>query len=310
MVETSQTVDTPHADFCIEIDYEKNSPNPSRVFRAASDLIDALQSLDTTLLEPIDLKLEPILLLEDIEAGSVKVWIAQKVKTVLESVDDDVLGSGDYKKVIASYLVKAKSAAVRFLENKTEITSAADIEPLEREIFQLGEDAYLSQLLPHHQTVSRKRLLNDVNKINSALAPLTSDDKVNFIDREGNSASFNLSLSIAPETIAEILTREVITSPPLVMILKIKKPDFLGDSQWEFRFDNSPFFARIVDEEWLTTYRNGDEPLVPGDALKGIVETTVKYGFEGEVIEQHHIMLKVIEVIRPPRPNQTSLNLG
>src|SRR5215213_195787 len=155
MVETSQTVDTPRADFCIEIDYEKNSPNPSRVFRAASDLIDALQSLDTTLLEPLDLKLEPILLLEDIKASSVKIWIAQKVKTALESVDHDAVGSGDYKKVIGSYLVKGISATVRFLEKKTEITDAADIEPLEQEIFELGEQAYLSQLLPHHQSVCR-----------------------------------------------------------------------------------------------------------------------------------------------------------
>jgi hypothetical protein len=309
MIDAPQTFDMPHADFCIEIDYEKNSPNPSRVFRAASDLLEALESLDNTLLEPLDLKLEPILLLEDIKTSSVKIWIAQKVKTALESVDNDAVGSGDYRKVIGSYLVKGISATVRFLDKKTEITSAADIEPLEQEIFQLGEQAYLSQLLPHHQSVSRKRLLNDVNKINAALAPLAGADKVNFIDNEGQSTGFNLSLSIAPETIDEILTREVITSPPLLMILKIKKPDFLGDSQWEFRFDNRPLLARIVHEEWLAKYRNGDEPLVPGDALKGKVQATVRYGFEGEVIEQHHVIFEVIEVIRPPRPNQTPLNL-
>ena len=301
--------DTPHADFCIAIDYEKNSPNPSRVFRAMSDLIEALESLDATLIQPLDSKLEPILLLEDIEASSIKAWMAQKVKTALESVDDDAIKSGDYKKVIATYLVKGKYAAINFLENTTVIKSAADIEPLERELFQLGEEAYISQLLPHHQSVSRQRLLNDINKINTALSPLTQADTVKFIDNEGRSANFNLSLSVAPETIDEILTREVIKTPPLPMILKIKRPDFLGDSQWEFRFDNRPFFAKIVDEEWLAKYRAGEEPLAPGDALKGNVETEVKYGFEGEVIEQHHTIVEVIEVIRPLRPDQTSFNL-
>ena len=55
---------TEKADFCLEIDYAKNSPNPSRVFRAMSDLIEALQSVDHTLLEPLETTLQPIFLLE------------------------------------------------------------------------------------------------------------------------------------------------------------------------------------------------------------------------------------------------------
>jgi hypothetical protein len=274
-----------------------------------SDLIEALESLDSTLIEPLNVKLQPVLLLEDIEASSIKAWIAQQVKTTLESVDNDALLSGDYKKVIATYLVRGKSAAIHFLENKTEIKTAQDIEPLENALFQLGDDAYLSQLLPHHQTISRQRLLNDINKINTALSPLTQSDKVQFIDSEGQSANFNLSLAIAPETIDDILTREVITHPLLPMILKIKKPDFLGDSQWEFRFDNKPFVAKIAHDEWLLKYRAGEIPLVPGDALKGNVQTEVRYGFEGEVIEQHHTIVEVIEEIRPNRPSQAALNL-
>jgi|GEM_PF-416701 len=309
MARTPHAEEISHADFCLEIDYEKNSPNPSRVFKAMSDLIEALQSLDSTLIEPLNIKLEPVLLLEDIETSSIKAWIAQKVKTTLESVDDDALASGDYKKVIANYLVRGKRSAVHFLANKTEISSGKDIEPLENELFQLGEEAYISQLLPHHQAVSRQRLLNDINKINTALSPLTDKDKAIFIDQDGNSENFNLTLSVAPETINEILTREVITSPLLTMILKIKRPDLLGDAQWEFRFDNKPFFAKIVDEGWLTKYRNGEEPLAPGDALKGEVETSVRYGFEGEVIEQHHTIATVLEIIRPLRPSQNNLNL-
>ncbi|MGI9068563.1 MAG: hypothetical protein ACR2HX_19445 [Pyrinomonadaceae bacterium] len=306
---THMVTPLPHADFCIEIDYEKNSPNPSRVFRAMSDLIEALESLDATLIQPLNVRLEPVLLLEDIEAGSVKTWIAQKVQATLESVDDEVLASGDYKKVVASYLVKGKRSVVHFLANKTEISSGKDIEPLEDQIFQLGEEAYISQLLPHHQPVSRQRLLNDINKINSALSPLTDKDKATFIDQDGHSEDFNLTLSVAPETIDDILTREVITHPLLPMILKIKKPDFLGDSQWEFRFDNRPFIAKIAHEEWLTKYRAGEIPLVPGDALKGNVQTEVRYGFEGEVIEQHHAVVEVLEEIRPKRPSQATLNL-
>lgn len=293
-----------HTDFCIEIDYAKGSRNPSRVFRAMSDLIEALQSLDATLVEPLAIKLEPVLLLEDIEAGSIRAWLAQKI----EGIDDDSLKSGDYKKVIGSYLVKGKYAAVDFLNKKTEIASPADIEPLERELFALGEDAYVSRLIPTYTPVSRQRLLNDINKINNALEPLTDSDKVSFITNDGQETHFNLSLSIAPETIDELLTREAITSR-LVMILKVKRPDFLGDAKWEFRYDKKPVIAKIADEQWLADYRAGKETLKPGDALKAEVETTVKYGFEGDVIDTQHTILKVIEIIRPEPLEQGRLDL-
>lgn len=295
----------PHADFCIEIDYAKNSPNPSRVFRAMSDLIEALQSVDSTLIEPLEIRLEPILLLEDIEAGSIRAWLTQKI----EGVDDDALKSGDYKRVVGSYLVKGKRAFIDFLNKKTVITSAADIEPLERELFSLGEEAYVSRLLPTYHPVSRQRLLNDINKINNALAPLTETDRVSFVTNDGEETPFNLSLSIAPETIDELLTREAITSR-LVMILKVKRPDFLGDSKWEFRYDKKPVIAKIADEKWLADYRAGKETLKPGDALKAEVETTVKYGFEGDVIDTQHTILTVIEIIRPEPLEQGSLNLN
>jgi hypothetical protein len=295
----------PDADFCIEIDYVKGSPNPSRVFRAMSDLIEALQSVDSTLCEPLSSKLEPVLLLEDIEIGSVRTWLAQKI----EGIPDQALESGDYKKVVGSYLVKGKYAVVDFLNKKTEIRSAADIEPLEREILELGKDAYVSQLLPTYHTVSRQRLLNDVNKINQALEPLTEGDKVSYIANDGKTTGFNLALSIAPETIDDLLTREAITSR-LVMILKVKRPDFLGESKWEFRYDKKPFIAKVADEQWLADYRAGKETLIPGDALKAEVESTVKYGFEGDVVDTQHTILKVIEIIRPEPLEQGSLELN
>jgi hypothetical protein len=300
----SLMADLPHSDFCIEIDYAKNSPNPSRVFRAMSDLIEALQSVDSTLAESLAIRLEPVLLLEDIEAGSIKAWLAQKI----ENVDDDALKSGDYKKVIGSYLVKGKYAVVDFLNKKTEIKSGTDIEPLEKELLSLAERTDIKQLLPIYQPVSRQKLLNDVNKISSALEPLTDSDKVSFIDADGRKTGFNLTLSIAPETIDELLTREAITYRA-DMILKVKRPDFLGDSKWEFRYDRKPFIAKVADQEWLFRYRNSEIPLNPGDALKAHVETTVRYGHEGDVVSIQHTILRIIEIIKPqPLLEQPSID--
>ena len=292
----------PNADFCVEIDYVKDSPHPSRVFRAMSDLIEALESVDRTLAQSLDIKIEPILLLEDVEAGSIKAWLKQ----VVESTDDEALKSGDWKKVVGSYLVKGKYLVVDFLNKRTEIKSGSDIEPLEKELLELAEKTDIRRL-PIYHPVSRQKLLADVNKINSALEPLTEEDRVSYIAPDGKETKFNLTLSIAPETIDDLLTRETLISPPAPMILKVKKPDFLGDSKWEFRYDNRPVFAKISDEEWLAEYRAGKVPLSPGDALKAEVQSVVKYGFEGDVVATQHNILRVIEIIKPLISDQPQL---
>ena len=92
------------SEFCIKIDFEKGVGSPSRVFRAMSDLIETMQAIDVSLVQSIDAKIEPILLLEDVETGSVKAWLRQ----VINSVDDDSLKKGDWKGVVGNYLLKGK----------------------------------------------------------------------------------------------------------------------------------------------------------------------------------------------------------
>ena len=288
------------ADFCIEIDFEKGSGNPSRVFRAMSDLIDALQETDRSLIKSIDGKIEPVLLLEDVETGSIKAWLRQ----ALESVDDDGLKSGDWKKVVGSYLVKSKYLMIDFLEKKTSIQGGQEIEGLEKELLLLAERTDVKHF-PAYEPISREALVRDLNKINTALAPLNDSDKARFVTDEGKT-DFNLSLHIAPETIEELITSEAIQSVS-EMILKVKKPDFLGTSQWEFRHDKKSISASIVDATWLAAFQEGEVPVKPGDAIRAEVLTEVRYGFDREVVSTHYSVIKVIQVIPRNPPEQQRL---
>lgn len=65
------------ADFALYIDFEKGVGNPARVFRAADHMIRALQKLDETLCGTIDSNIEPVMLLEDLETGSIKIVLAK-----------------------------------------------------------------------------------------------------------------------------------------------------------------------------------------------------------------------------------------
>jgi hypothetical protein len=70
------------ADFCLEIQFQKDSENPSRIFRAMSELIETMQFLDQALIKSIDSKIQPIMLLEDIESGSVRTWLSMTLPRI------------------------------------------------------------------------------------------------------------------------------------------------------------------------------------------------------------------------------------
>src|SRR5438552_3743460 len=108
-------------EYCLEVRFERNSERPDRVFRALTGLIEACQALDHTLAESISTRIQPLLVLENVEASSIKVWL----RTVLESVEDDALKELSWKKAVGSYLVKAKHRAIQFLSDKPKITSRA-----------------------------------------------------------------------------------------------------------------------------------------------------------------------------------------
>ena len=75
------------ADFSIIIDFDKKSPNPSRVFEAMSLLIKSFEQLDRDLVKHLDNKIEPVLILEDVEKGSLKTILAN----VLKGIPDEAI---------------------------------------------------------------------------------------------------------------------------------------------------------------------------------------------------------------------------
>lgn len=281
-------------DFCIEIDFSRESRNPSRVFRAMSDLIDACQEVDTYLIHTIDSKIEPVLLLENIEASSIKTWLRQ----LIEAVDDESLNRGDFKATLGRYLVKSKYQIINFLDKKTQITDAQLIE-LEDGLQKLAEETNVRPL-PFYRPISRPKLLQGIQRISTALEPLSENDRVKLITPYGE-ATFNLTFSIAPETIQELITSEVISTTS-EMILKVKRPEFLSDAMWEFKHQ-TVMPAKILDHDWLVQFQAGAIELRPGSALRVLVKTTVRYGIDREVVATEYEVLKVVEVI-PPSGNQ------
>jgi hypothetical protein len=142
-----------------------------------------------------------------------------------------------------------------------------------------------------------------VRLISEGTVPLGPDDSAKYLSPDGI-VEINRSFRVTPETIEEVLTERTIVNPRN-MILKVKKPDFLGDSMWDFRFEGKKFSAKVIDLGWLGEFHRGGITLRPGDALDVAAEETVRYGYDQEVIATHYKVVQVRDVI--PRSQELIL---
>ncbi len=253
------------SDYCLEINFKKGTESPSRVFHMLHEMIDTFQVLDKHLVNTIDIRIEPVLLLEDIESGSVRTWIATRLK----ATPDDAIYNLDWKRIVGYYLVRGKYRIINFLEGTTTITNVNQIRPLQDDLHQLAQLTGV-RMLPDYKSVEPRLLLEDISKISTSLSHLIQEDKASYITKE-DSAKFNLQFKLAPESIEELFVQEVLTQEN-ILIMKVKKADFLGDSMWDFRFGDRTIPVKISDKEWLDKFQENKVSIQPGDAIRGLVK--------------------------------------
>lgn len=282
-------------DFCVRIDFKKGTPNPERVFRSAAAFIETLQEIDELLIVAVDSKIKPVLLLEQIEAGSIRIWL----KTFLEAVDDEALKKLDWRPAVGKYLVKAKHKIIEHVEDKKELGNREELESLALGLHQLAE-ATDALAMPAYRHVSPSDLAYSLRKVSESISDLEEGDVVTIESDEGRT-SVSPDLVITKENIAEILAGQSISNPA-ERILKVRKPDFLGNSMWEFRHQNKSFPCRILDEQWLADFRSGAQVITPGDALRVKVYETTTYGTDGEVLDESRVITQVLGIIREHAP--------
>ena len=276
--------------YALKINFKRDTPDPSRVFRAMTELIESFTNLDKELVQSIDIHVEPVILLEDIEASSLKVWL----RTALQAVDDTGLKQGDWKKVVGEFLYKSKYRIIDWTNGKTSITNRADVQQLEAELLRSAEETDVKRLASY-MPISTDGLLRSIQSINRSLAQLSKEDSVELQTPIG-SVPFNMDFVITPASLRELLVKESLTNEETA-ILKVKKPDYLGESMWEFRYQQRSIVAKILDLDWLRDFQDRKTDVRPQDALRVQIRVVVHYGFSGEVVDIDYFILKVIEVI-------------
>ncbi len=283
-----------NADFAIYIDFHKNAANPQRIFQTADALIRAFQRLDKSLCGAIDSKIAPLMMLEEIEIGSLKIWL----KNALEATDDQALKELDWKPLVGKYLVQAKYLIIDFLNKGQKGENKEKLLDLSKKIKEVAQETDV-KYLPDYKAPNILELAESIKEISAAKIFLDKQDKLQYIGdyTDKKYIDFDLSIDWTPENFEDLLTSEVVEYPELPMILAVKKPDYLANSAWELRHGKKKIIAKIEDENWLKEFQDRKKDVRPGDALRCKVKQKLYYGFDNELISEKYSITKIEEIL-------------
>jgi len=288
------------ATFALVIDFEKGTPNPQRVFQAAEAMIVAMQGLDHTLCASVDSTIRPDMMLEDIEAGSIKVWLSNQ----LARVDDEGLKTLEWKPIVGKYLVRAKYAVIRWSNKEGK---DGTLSGLARELRTIASETDI-KYLPDYAPPSVAEIADGVKKIDKAKSYLLPGDKIKLNSDAEGEVSFNLAVRWTDEELSNLAVKETTTFEKMPVILIVKRPDYLGNSKWDFRLGKSAISAKIEDLRWLARFRAREIDIRPGDALRCLAKIEHRYGFDNELIIEEYTVTEVQSVLEN-QLKQTGMDL-
>lgn len=277
--------------FEIKLEFDKNTENPSRLFRSFAEIIEDIRYLDTVLAKCINTSVSTKIFLNDIEKGSLiaKLWDELIIN------EDNKLDDIKETEKISKFIDKSRSKSLEFLQNKK--SSVEDLEQLSERIEEIAKDEDLVNTF-NYGKLDLLELAKSLNNISETTEKLTDNEKITFTNSNDDSEELtNNTAKIDIDDVEKALTTEEVNNES-VAYYKIKKPDFLGDSQWEFKHGNKSLKIKITDDIWLEKFKNGQEIVVPGDSLKVKVKQNFKYNRNGYLISEKTEIIQVLGIIK------------
>ena len=282
---------------CLKIDFEKHSKQPERVFKTMARLIESVEEMQEKLSFSLSTSIKRDLLLEEIETGSLLTWLIPE--TEYPDSDSEIKIRPDNNNRIKKYLTKGVEKVVDFSSSREKIDTIEEVTALQEELHALAIESDIKSI-PAYSKIPEKELMEILLKNSDASKLLSSNDDLFFI-LDGIPKKYNKNFSISKESIENILTKKTVEKDE-VLELGIKKPDYIGNSMWEFIYEKKIIEARILHEEWLKEFRDRNVVLKPGDSLEALVKITTFYNHKAEEIKKSYIVLEVKSIIKQPFP--------
>lgn len=216
----------------------------------------------------------------------------------MREIPDDALKDADVKKLIGHYLLKAKYAAIRWLDEPEE--DHRKIADLTEEVARLARETDLRRL-PDYPPPNPARLAQPLDRFQEAKAKFDRNESLTItLGREDYEVRLDRTWLPSERLDEGGSEKELVNEQDIFLI--IATPVFIGNAKWSFKHGRKALSLRIDDEGWIKDFRSGRYPIKPGDALRVRLRGTHRYDGKGNLIGSEEIIVKVFEVIEGPEP--------
>ncbi|MDO7845772.1 hypothetical protein Q5H92_05335 [Hymenobacter sp. M29] len=277
------------AEFELYVQFERQSQTPQRVFKAIADLVTAFTKFDELLAQSILPELHAELILDDVEAGSIR----SKLAILVRGIPDEAIQGFDWKKLVGHFLLKAKYQLLKLLEGKTGFTDAQEIENLRIALESMAPTETFNPLMVPGQ-LSTLKLVGLMEDIVRAAALLRPGDYADYRSSVGNA---RLNPGFDTSNLRALLATSTETSENEYLV-KIKRPDFMGEAMWELVLKNHTIPAKMADTAWLEEFHQGRVDVRPNDYLSIRLRTDTTFQGNFGNPQLHYTVLKVLGVKR------------
>lgn len=287
-------------EFEIRVEFERGVGDPTRIFKSMTELIQSTQRLNQHLALSIGVEIQTSLVLQDVEAASLKAIL----RTILTNISDDTLRTGEPKKIIGEFLVLGKHKILDWCNERNVITDRSEVTQLQGEILELAEATQINAI-PAYTPIHIEMLLEDIKSIRQATSELGLNDLATFTSYNRTSI-YNSKLEISELAIRDLLTERTSVTEN-VRILKVKKPDYLENSKWEFKLLEHGIGAKILDKGWLGKFQSTVVRLNSGDSLEVLLRQVTSFGYDRKPIHTDYEVLKVHNILPGDSRKQADL---
>ncbi len=280
--------DMPSFDFGFEINYGQDRGPVRPAFGIMHRFIEACESCIQSLVGSIGMSVEPVIVLENVDKGSTRArfrifWKEKKGE----------IYSKEVKEALASLTAKGIGVIVSRINVDD---GSLHLQKIQTELQQLAQEAEVHPLALV-SPVSHLELIEIIRDFDSIKSLLAAGDRAELVFSDDRRVVFDREIRVNISGLREEAMRETHSHSDPAMILIVRKPDYLADSQWLFRFDDKNLSAVIEDLEWLDRFHRREEDVRPGDALQCRARIEVAYGYDSQVLSKKHYVEKIARVM-------------
>lgn len=292
--------------FELYIDYDRAQPGAARVFTAMGALLEAVEHLDRVI---VDAAVEGVVVthtLSGIQAASLRAFGTGS----LRYARGERLSAPVPIDALVRYAGRVRETVLGWVCGHPTVGTPQELSTIQEQIRAVAADEAVDGTL-EFTPVPNEALLQGMQQVGDAEQRLAPTDTLEYRSpRVTIPAETRFTLS--DERITELLTDSA-EEATAEEILVVRKPDYLGNSMWQFRADGKNLEAAVTDARWLREFQGGGVDLRPGDAIRARVHRLVRYSASNvvkrKVVAERATVQQVLEVIRLNRTSPATLSL-